>query len=78
MKCGRRACRPHRTGNQILPAASPDAQNGRAWALAAAFMNTQRTAALPNSRQLELDPTYLNAKRYLEATKAKVRQTLGP
>ena len=58
-----------------------DAQNADAHvALGAAFANTQKyqQALAELQTALELDPTHVNAKRYLEATKAKVRQTLGP
>lgn len=49
-------------------------------ALGAALANTSKySEALSQlERALELQPTHVNAKRYLEATKAKVRDTLGP
>jgi hypothetical protein len=33
---------------------------------------------LAGVQQQELEPSHVNARRYLEATKAKVRETLGP
>lgn len=33
---------------------------------------------LAGVQQQELEPAHVNARRYLEATKAKLRETLGP
>ena len=58
-----------------------DSQNADAHvALGAALANTSKysEALVQLERALMLEPTHVNAKRYLEATKAKVRDTLGP
>lgn len=49
-------------------------------ALGAAFANTSKyqQALKELETALDIDPTHVNAKRYLEATRNKVRETLGP
>lgn len=58
-----------------------DERNADAWvAMGAAQANTSKFQEALSSfaRALEIRPHHANARRYLEATRAKVRDTLGP